>query len=301
MLTTYFSVYYLIPKVLLLKKYLLFTLYLAYTIIFSTYLIILSIFGGFVFLSHLKVANMPPMSRNIVFVMILVYIVVGIVSFVSLLNNNFNNISKNKALENKVLEGQLQLKNQELTYLKKQIHPHFLFNTLNTIYGFALRKSEQTPEIIIKLSNLLDYILYQVQKPKVSLQEELLHIEEYISLEKIRFQDSLQLSFSKSGLPNDLEIPPMLFIPFVENAFKHGNIVNGSLDITIDVKHTDHTLVFSIRNSIIDKVEIEKQGIGLENIRKRLDLLYPNAYTLDIKTFSNYFDLRLLIDTQFSS
>lgn len=90
----------------------------------------------------------------------------------------------------------------------------------------------------------------------------------------------------------------MLFIPFVENAFKHGDIVNGSLEITIDINYTDHSLFFFIRNSIIDKVEIEKNGIGLENIRKRLDLLYPNAYTLAIETSSNYFDIRLLIDTQ---
>lgn len=209
-------------------------------------------------------------------------------------------MSKNKALENKLLEGQLQLKSQELTYLKKQIHPHFLFNTLNTIYGFALRQSEQTPEIIIKLSNLLDYILYQVQKPKVSLEEELLHIEEYISLEKIRFQDSLQLHFHKSTLEKGFEIPPMLFIPFVENAFKHGDIVDGSLQITIDVAQKANALHFYISNSIIDKLEIDKKGIGLENIRKRLDLLYPDAYELNIEMHSNRFDLRLTLNTHAS-
>jgi len=133
---------------------------------------------------------MPPMSQNYIFILILVYLIVGIISFMSLLSHNFKTLSKNKELENKILETQLQLKDQELQYLKKQIHPHFLFNTLNTIYGFALKQSKNTPDIILKLSNLLDYILYQVNKPKVSLKEEILHVKEYIDLEKIRFQDT---------------------------------------------------------------------------------------------------------------
>jgi len=192
MATTYFFVYFLIPKYLLVKKYILFALYSIYTLIFSTYLILVAIFGSFVFLSNMEIKNMPPMSRNYVFILILVYLIVGIVSFVKLLNHNFKTASENKELQNKILETQLQIKEQELNYLKKQIHPHFLFNTLNTIYGFALKQSKNTPDIILKLSNLLDYILYQVDKPKVSLKEEVLHIKEYIDLEKIRFQDTFE-------------------------------------------------------------------------------------------------------------
>ena len=99
------------------------------------------------------------MSKNYVFILILVYLIVLAVSFVHLLSHNFETISKNKDLENTILETQVRIKDQELQYLKKQIHPHFLFNTLNTIYGFALNQSKQTPEIILKLSNLLDYVL----------------------------------------------------------------------------------------------------------------------------------------------
>ncbi len=99
-----------------------------------------------------------------------------------------------------MLTAQLQFKEQELHYLKKQIHPHFLFNTLNTIYGLALKQSSHTPEIILRLSNLLDYILYQVDKPRVTLKEEVMHIREYIELERIRFQDTLEIEFSSSDI-----------------------------------------------------------------------------------------------------
>ena len=195
---TYFLVYFLIPKYLLTKKYVLFVLYSFYTLVFSSYLIVLALYGCLIFLLSFNIEVMPPMSKNFLFILLLVFLVSGIVSFITLLNYNFKTLSKNKELQHKILETQLQLKDQELHYLKMQIHPHFLFNTLNTIYGFALKQSLQTPEIILKLSNLLDYILYQVNKPRVSLKEEVLHIKEYIELERIRFKDSLRVIFTST-------------------------------------------------------------------------------------------------------
>jgi LytS/YehU family sensor histidine kinase len=239
---------------------------------------------------------MPPMSRNYVFVLILVYLIVFIVSFVSLLNHNFKTISENKELQNKILETQLQIKEQELQYLKKQIHPHFLFNTLNTIYGFALKQSKNTPDIILKLSNLLDYILYQVNKPKVSLKEEVLHIKEYIALEKIRFQDTLKVSFIANDIPNEIQIAPMLLIPFIENAFKHGNLIDGFLKVDIRINLIEDQLLFSIKNSILkNESKEDKPGIGLENIKKRLNLLYKNNYQLRIENKENWYVVNLII------
>ncbi|NQW37138.1 MAG: histidine kinase [Flavobacteriales bacterium] len=297
MVTTYFVVYYLIPEYLLIKKYKRFILYSIYTLIFSTYLILVAIFGSFIFLSNMELKNMPPMSRNYAFILILVYLVVFIVSFVSILNNNFKTISKNKELQNKILETQLQIKNQELQYLKKQIHPHFLFNTLNTIYGFALKQSKDTPDIILKLSNLLDYILYQVNKPKVSLKEEILHIKEYIALEKIRFQDTLAISFRSDTISNDIQIAPMLLIPFVENAFKHGNLIDGFLTVEIDIKLNKNQLAFSISNSALKNTQNQNEaGIGLENIQKRLNLLYNKNYHLKIDNQNNSFVVNLIIN-----
>jgi len=296
MLTTYFTVYVLLPKYLLVKKYGLFILYGLYTIVLSTYLILLSIFGSFMFLSNLKITQVPPMSRNFVFVLLLVFLVVSAVSFVRLLTHNFQTISRNKELENKLLEGQLKFKEQELQYLKKQIHPHFLFNTLNTIYGFSLKQSKQTPEVILKLSNLLDYILYQVQKPKVPLQEEVLHIKEYISLEKIRFQDTLKISFVMDEINENLQVAPMLFIPFVENAFKHGSIIDGFLTIEIVIKMKGTELEFTMKNS--NKQDMDSpasKGVGLDNITKRLNLLYKENYELKVVQENSWHKVFLLI------
>lgn len=297
MVTTYFVVYFLIPKYLLVKKYFLFALYSVYTLIISTWLILMTIFASLLFLSNLNIDRMPPMSRNYIFVLILVYLVVLLVSFVNLLSHNFQIESKNKELQNKILETQLQIKDQELQYLKKQIHPHFLFNTLNTIYGFALKQSKNTPEIILKLSNLLDYILYQVNKPKVSLKEEILHIKEYIDLERIRFQDTLDISFSSNIQNEEKRIPPMLLIPFVENAFKHGNQINGFLEIHMDIKVCNDTLHFSIKNTIkTDTDQTRSPGIGLENIRKRLDLIFSDQYELLITPVKDWYQVELTIN-----
>ncbi len=257
----------------------------------------MTIFTSLVFLSNLNIDQMPPMSRNYVFVLILVYLIVLLVSFVNLLNHNFKIESKNKELQNKILETQLQLKDQELQYLKKQIHPHFLFNTLNTIYGFALKQSANTPDIILKLSNLLDYILYQVNKPKVSLEEEIMHLKEYIALERIRFQDTLKVSFLTENTDQHKMIPPMLLIPFVENAFKHGNLIDGYLQVDIKIILNNDTLHFEIKNTVKPEDDPDKKsGIGLQNIKKRLDLIYPNAYKLDVKTQDNWFVVDLLIE-----
>ncbi|HKJ43281.1 MAG TPA: histidine kinase [Sunxiuqinia sp.] len=281
---------------MLTKRYWQFGLYSFYLLVFTSYEIVLLLYGCLYFLLNFDVASMPPMSKNFTFVLVLVILVVGLVSFVNLLNKNFKTISLNKELENKILATSLQLREQELHYLKMQIHPHFLFNTLNTIYGFALKQSKQTPEIILKLSNLLDYILYQVSKPRVSLKEEILHIKEYIELEKIRFQDTLKVDFTADEINENIQIAPMLLIPFVENAFKHGTLDEGFLRVEITVSVVKDQLHFSIRNSFLkDGDESEKQGIGLENIHKRLELNYKKNYELSIEKTEKWFTVALSI------
>lgn len=297
MATTYTTVYYLIPKYLITRNYGLFVLYSTYTLIFTSYIVILTMFGSFMPLSNFNVVDMPPMSRNFVFILILVYLIVGLVSFVSILNYNFKTLSKNKALENKILDAQLKIKDQELHYLKKQIHPHFLFNSLNTIYGFSLKKSEQTPDVILKLSNLLDYILYQVQQPKVALKQEIIHIEDYISLEQIRFQDTLKTKVNYNTFNPNLEIPPMLFLPFVENAFKHGAILNGFLQIEMTVNVQTTSIEFELKNTVKSKTPANGNGLGLPTIRKRLDLLYPDNYELNSSLVNNWYTVNLKLNT----
>ncbi|MDG1980089.1 MAG: histidine kinase [Flavobacteriaceae bacterium] len=202
---------------------------------------------------------------------------------------------KNEDLKNKILQTQLQLKEQELKLLKMQIHPHFLFNSLNTIYGFALKKGDEAPEMILKLSNLLDYILYQIEKPTVFLENEINHLEDYITLEKLRFNDTLQVNLIKESAVENINIAPMMLIPFVENSFKHGAIIDGVLVVKILIKNLNDTLYFEVENSIIDKPNNEA-GIGIENIKKRLVMLYPNAHTLIIENNNDTFKVGLTIE-----
>jgi LytS/YehU family sensor histidine kinase len=160
------------------------------------------------------------------------------------------------------------------------------------MYGFALKKADETPEMILKLSNLLDYLLYQVDKPFVSLVDEINHIEDYISLEQMRFSDTLNINFTKHIHSDTIKIAPMLFIPFVENSFKHGTIKNDVLHIDIAITTRVNEILFEIKNSSSKELNYN-DGIGLENIKKRLNLLYPNQYKLDINKTNNAFEVYL--------
>lgn len=280
MVTTYMFAYYLIPRYLLTKRYVAFTAYALATIICSVYAVLLLTFIIFVFLSNFDINQMPLLTRNFIFVFILVYLVVGVVSFVQLLRHHYTVNASHDQLEKKFLEGKLQLKQKELHYLKQQIHPHFLFNTLNTIYGFALKESKQTPELILKLSNLLDYTLNQIEKPTVSLSEEINYIDSYVGLEQVRFRDSLRIRFTKE-IVNDVHVPPMLFMPFIENAFKHGAVVDDFLDIEMTLEANKERLVFTIENDIkSENKNTENHGLGIVHSRKRLNALYPDSYEL---------------------
>ncbi|PNW28972.1 sensor histidine kinase [Formosa algae] len=295
--TTYVFIYKLIPDYLMLKKYALFGLYSLYTFIISSYLIILSIFYGLIYLSHFEYNNMAPVSQNLLFVMIGVYLVTTIVSAFKLLKLNLKQVENTSKLEHKILETQLKLKEQELQYLKMQIHPHFLFNTLNTMYGFSLKKADETPEMILKLSNLLDYLLYQIDKPFVLLKDEINHIEDYIALETLRFNNTLKIDFNTENSSKHTKVAPMLFLPFIENSFKHGVLKQGQLTIKINLAFKDHIVYFDIENSSVPNSK-SQTGIGLENIKKRLDILYPNAYTLSILNNSETFKVHLTLNTK---
>jgi two-component system, LytTR family, sensor kinase len=172
----------------------------------------------------------------------------------------------------------------ELQMLKTQINPHFLFNTLNSIYMLAMKQSEQTANTVLKLSDILDYILYRIDTPKIAISNEIKIIEDYIELEKIRFSNRVDLNFNTDLKIKGIKIPPMLIIPFIENAFKHG--VAKSIEkswIKISIKESGGILNIIIANSKVqNKFKDKTGGIGLVNVRKRLNLLYEEKYQLDI-------------------
>jgi LytS/YehU family sensor histidine kinase len=238
---------------------------------------------------------MAPISRNLLFVAISVYLVVIVVSAFKLLKLNLKHAEQTNKLESKIIETQLLLKEQELNYLKMQIHPHFLFNTLNTLYGFALKKSDELPEMVLKLSNLLDYLLYKVDKPFVFLLDDIDHLKDYIELEKIRFNNTLNIKLIIENISKDAKIAPMLLLPFVENSFKHGALKKGFLNIIISISCKDKKIYFYIENTNKES-EVSSKGIGLENIKKRLDLLYKSHYELKITKDNEIFKVELILN-----
>lgn len=187
--------------------------------------------------------------------------------------------------------------NAELELLKKQIHPHFLFNTLNNIYSFSLDQSPKTPELILKLSSLLSYMLYDCRTEKVRLEKEIEIMKNYIDLEKERYGSTFDISWSDDTKScNGCFIAPLLMLPFLENAFKHGpseQLNHSWLSVDISVKH--QTLLFKIANSKNEFVTYREGGIGVANVKKRLELIYAGDYELKINDEGNFFVVTLLI------
>lgn len=171
----------------------------------------------------------------------------------------------------------------ELALLKSQVHPHFLFNTLNNLYALTLTNSPKSPEVVLKLSSLLTYMLYDCNPAKVLLAKEVDLLRDYIVLEKLRYEERLDISVSISGEVQGKLIAPLLLLPFLENSFKHG--VSEQLDqawISLDVSVRANTLKFKLINSkpLSESPKPNPEGIGLQNVRKRLELIYPNQYEL---------------------
>ncbi|QCK16173.1 sensor histidine kinase [Mangrovivirga cuniculi] len=194
-----------------------------------------------------------------------------------------------------------QKKTTELQLLKHQLNPHFLFNTLNNLYALALKKSDQTPEVIEKLSDILDYILYQCEARYVSVSNEVKLIENYISLEKVRYGKRLNITFD-SQVNNEVKIAPLLLLTFVENAFKHGvNQEINQASINIKLITSNEKIAFCIENTK-PKTELtdnnqSRSAIGLSNIEKQLQLLYPgNQYSLKINEEKDSFKVKLTLD-----
>lgn len=172
--------------------------------------------------------------------------------------------------------------NDELAILKLQINPHFFFNTLNSIYFLARHKSDQTAGAVLKLSDLMRYIIYDSARPKVALTQELEYIRNYIQIQQLRLHERNHVNYSETGAFDNVMIEPLLLLPFIENAFKHG--ISPEEDTVIDIHVTlkDHALMMQVDNPVIsDQLPENKGGIGLANIRKRLSLLYPGRHELD--------------------
>lgn len=190
---------------------------------------------------------------------------------------------------------QQQKREAELKLLNAQLNPHFLFNTLNNLYGLSVVKSDKLPNLMLKLSDLLRYSLYETKTSLVSLQKEISYLENYISLEKIRLENT-KINFKVTGNISDKKIAPMLFIVFIENAFKHLSSENSKVDI--EILSEENKLCFTCKNTVDStkleqKLEKGKSGIGLANAKKRLLLMYPKKHCLKIQSDSSCFSVSL--------
>ncbi|MEE9363508.1 MAG: histidine kinase [Cellulophaga sp.] len=196
-----------------------------------------------------------------------------------------------------------QDKEAELKLLKGQLNPHFLFNTLNNLYGLSVVKSDKLPNLMLKLSNLLRYSLYETKEEFVPLEKEISYLENYMSLEKIRLEDKTDIQFIKSGNFTSKQVAPMLFIVFVENAFKHLGVLNNEKSsVYVSIEAENDTLIFKCKNSMdssvfeTEHIEKGRSGIGLNNAKQRLELLYPDKHLLNTNTNSKKYSVELILD-----
>jgi two-component system sensor histidine kinase AlgZ len=185
----------------------------------------------------------------------------------------------------------------ELQLLKAQVHPHFLFNTLNNIYSFSLGHSPKTPGMILKLSSLLSYMLYDCKADEVPLEKEIAVMSDYIELEQARYGENIEISLNIEGAIKDKYIAPLLLLPFLENAFKHGT--SDQLEkpwLSMDIAVKQYTLHCKIANSKNDSVPLNASGIGIENVRKRLQFIYPDRHQLKTSDEGEFFVVSLRIE-----
>ena len=183
----------------------------------------------------------------------------------------------------------------ELSFLHAQINPHFLFNSLNTIYSLALKKSDSAPTAVLKLSHLLRYVIDDANKENVLLEQEVTYLNNYIELQKLRSTSTLEVNFKVTGNINSTQIAPLLLLPFVENAFKYGISNKDASPIDIVLTRTDTTLIFTVLNRKFEGGENDSTGIGINNVKRRLELLYYNKHQLQIEDKQDIYFIKLTI------
>lgn len=196
-----------------------------------------------------------------------------------------------------------QEKEAELKLLKAQLNPHFLFNTLNNLYGLSVVKSDKLPNLMLKLSDLLRYSLYETKETYVPLEKELSYLKNYMDLEKIRLEDKTEIVFENRVSDSTIKIAPMLLIVFVENAFKHLDIDHERSQVYVAVSAKDGQLIFKSHNTFNTNakqndhsLEKGRSGIGLQNVKKRLALMYPNKHQLSILETGGRYEVELILD-----
>jgi sensor histidine kinase YesM len=273
----YFNFYVLIPRLLMRKKYVIYAIVIFLAVFLDACLDGLIKLGyahaGSKYFTTTSPFTLPDFSGA----MAARFYLLGLTSAIRLAKEWIQNQQLQNEREKLYLET-------ELNFLKTQINPHFFFNTLNNLYSLALKRSEQTPEVILKLSDLMSYMLYESNVARVSLGKEINFLQNYLDLEKLRFGNRLTIGFEIEGQMEGVSVPPMILILFAENCFKHGlkdNIDEVNIDIALRIDQG--YLFFNIKNPVSVRHNANGiSGIGLKNVKRRLDLLFKTDYDLDI-------------------
>jgi len=292
-LAAYFTVYYLLPRFLLQRKYwqfsILFIISAALAILFQRVLLYYISYPYF-YPDHVEKAGIF-WNINPFYSFLNIYSVVGFFAAIKLLKYWYQNQQTKAELENKN-------KTSELALLRTQMNPHFLFNTLNNIDSLIITNPGKASDAIIKLSDIMRFMLYDTSTDAVPLDKEINYLKSFISLQQMRLKDPEFVKIEITGNCSGKSIAPMLFIPFVENAFKHGQKNVESPGITINLDCQPDSVNFEVINRVDERNEINKDkmtGIGLNNTRRRLELLYPDKHEMSYKQENGFYISRLTI------
>ncbi len=291
----YVNIYFLIPKFILAKKY-------------RSYIVLLLCAFGFLYIARVStnqlfdVEDVYSVDRAIMQAYSLNHIlthVLGelyVLAFATSIKLTIDWISEKKRVEQLI---KLQLET-ELNYLKTQIQPHFFFNTLNNLYALTLEKSNVAPSVVLKLSDIMQYVLYDVQESEIRLYDEISYIQNYIDLERLRFGERIHSNTDIKGSIDDVKVHPLLFLPFIENCFKHGAKENEQVHVNISFENLNNrTLCFKVENNFSTLVKVNKRpGIGIQNVKRRLELLFKRNFELKTTINEHTYSVQLKIPIQ---
>ena len=283
---TYFTLYVLIDKFLVHKKYSLF-LFLLFVSMAGFGIVLRMIAYYILYPAYYPAGVTMPLFflPKILISIFVTYSLVAIVSTFHLIKHYYKHQQAAQLLQQTAAQLEKEKLAAELKLLKSQINPHFLFNTLNNLYALTLNNSAKAPQMVYKLSELMSYMLYDSNQAEVPLEKEIHYIKNYIEFEKLRYGERLEVTFSLYGSIDGITLAPLLMLPFVENSFKHGarNQLQGGW-IHIDIEMQEDTLILKVENSKPEfhPESVTSSGIGLNNVNKRLDHLYPQRYSLQL-------------------
>lgn len=294
-MVTYFIMYYLLPKHLEAKAYHRLFLEGALALVLAIIgyrLILIYILYPFVYHETYEHRSFLAMLPRHVWTLLDILSIVAIAVSIKLSRLRLAGVEREKQLMQEKLES-------ELHFLRAQTNPHFLFNTLNNIYALARKKSDLTADVVMRLSKILRFMLYECTSPSIALCEEIKVLQDYIALEQLRYNERLSVQFEEEVDEPHTPIAPLLLLPLVENAFKHGvSETRFASKVEIGLSLKQKRLNFRVLNSKAQDLEERSSGIGLNNIQRQLELIYPGCYRLEISDQKDTFlvELELLLE-----